>query len=206
MSPKRDRKRGWGETQGSNTPGALVPRATSHPLQLEVTCPRSCLPISPARHSSWPVHPTTCPHHHLSLVNLFLVPTSTAQPGPCPPLPSLTRSLGPCTPVPRPALPLHPFFPRSACLPGTGAFKPTSMSQATGHAASRRPGYPSAGRRGPQGQLARGAGMRLRPLTQTHGCFSASCAVMRLAGLMVNIWLMRFLASGVTVSHSGDGN
>lgn len=49
-------------------------------------------------------------------------------------------------------------------------------------------------------------GPRPRQLTQTHGCFSASCAVMRLAGLMVNIWLMRFLASGVTVSHSGDGN
>lgn len=43
-------------------------------------------------------------------------------------------------------------------------------------------------------------------LTQTHGCFRASWAVMRLAGLMVSIWLMRFLASGVTVSHSGDGN
>ena len=28
---------------------------------------------------------------------------------------------------------------------------------------------------------------------------------MRLAGLTVNIWLIRFLASGVTVSHSGDG-
>lgn len=29
---------------------------------------------------------------------------------------------------------------------------------------------------------------------------------MRLAGLMVSILLMRSLASGVTVSHSGDGN
>lgn len=46
----------------------------------------------------------------------------------------------------------------------------------------------------------------MQGLTQTHGCFSASWAVMRLAGLMVSIWLMRFLASGVTVSHSGDGN
>lgn len=43
-------------------------------------------------------------------------------------------------------------------------------------------------------------------LTQTHGCFRASWAVILLAGLMVNIWLMRFLASGVTVSHSGEGN
>lgn len=43
-------------------------------------------------------------------------------------------------------------------------------------------------------------------LTQTHGCLRASCAVILLAGLMVNIWLMRFLASGVTVSHSGEGN
>lgn len=31
-------------------------------------------------------------------------------------------------------------------------------------------------------------------------------AVMRLLGLMVNILLIRSLASGVTVSHSGDGN
>ena len=43
-------------------------------------------------------------------------------------------------------------------------------------------------------------------LTQTHGCLRASCAVILLAGLMVSIWLIRFLASGVTVSHSGDGN
>lgn len=43
-------------------------------------------------------------------------------------------------------------------------------------------------------------------LTQTHGCLRASWAVMRLAGLMVSIWLMRFFASGVTVSHSGEGN
>lgn len=45
-----------------------------------------------------------------------------------------------------------------------------------------------------------------RSLTQIHGCFSASEAVMRLAGLIVSILLMRSLASGVTVSHSGDGN
>ena len=43
-------------------------------------------------------------------------------------------------------------------------------------------------------------------LTQIHGCFSASEAVIRLAGLIVSILLMRSLASGVTVSHSGDGN
>ena len=34
---------------------------------------------------------------------------------------------------------------------------------------------------------------------------SASCAVMRFEGLTVNILLMRFFASGVTVSHSGEG-
>lgn len=43
-------------------------------------------------------------------------------------------------------------------------------------------------------------------LTQIHGCFSASEAVIRLAGLIVSILLIRSLASGVTVSHSGDGN
>lgn len=43
-------------------------------------------------------------------------------------------------------------------------------------------------------------------LTQTHGCLSASWAVILLAGLIVSIWLIRFLASGVTVSHSGEGN
>lgn len=46
----------------------------------------------------------------------------------------------------------------------------------------------------------------LSALTQTHGCFRASWAVILLAGLIVSIWLIRFLASGVTVSHSGDGN
>lgn len=45
-----------------------------------------------------------------------------------------------------------------------------------------------------------------RPLTQTQGCLSAWSAVILLAGLIVNIWLIRFLASGVTVSHSGEGN
>lgn len=43
-------------------------------------------------------------------------------------------------------------------------------------------------------------------LTQTHGCLRASWAVILLDGLMVSIWLIRFLASGVTVSHSGEGN
>lgn len=47
---------------------------------------------------------------------------------------------------------------------------------------------------------------RQRQLTQTHGCLRACSAVILLAGLMVSIWLMRFLASGVTVSHSGEGN
>ena len=41
--------------------------------------------------------------------------------------------------------------------------------------------------------------------TLIHGCLSAWAAVIRLAGLTVNILLMRFLASVVTVSHSGDG-
>lgn len=44
------------------------------------------------------------------------------------------------------------------------------------------------------------------PHTQIQGCFRASAAVMRLLGLMVSILLIRSLASGVTVSHSGDGN
>lgn len=42
-------------------------------------------------------------------------------------------------------------------------------------------------------------------LTQIHGCFRASLAVILLVGLTVSIWLMRFFASGVTVSHSGVG-
>lgn len=43
-------------------------------------------------------------------------------------------------------------------------------------------------------------------LTEIQGCLSASAAVILLAGLMVSILLMRSLASGVTVSHSGEGN
>ncbi len=42
--------------------------------------------------------------------------------------------------------------------------------------------------------------------TQIQGCLRASAAVMRLEGLIVNILLIRSLASGVTVSHSGEGN
>ncbi len=42
-------------------------------------------------------------------------------------------------------------------------------------------------------------------LTQIQGCFKASSERILLAGLTVNIWLIKFLASGVTVSHSGDG-
>lgn len=45
-----------------------------------------------------------------------------------------------------------------------------------------------------------------KTLTQIQGCLRACSAVILLAGLMVNIWLIRFFASGVTVSHSGDGN
>lgn len=40
---------------------------------------------------------------------------------------------------------------------------------------------------------------------QIHGCFNASPAVILLAGLTVSIELIKFFASGVTVSHSGDG-
>jgi len=42
-------------------------------------------------------------------------------------------------------------------------------------------------------------------LTQIHGCFSASLAVILFPGFTVSIWFIRFLASGVTVSHSGLG-
>ena len=42
-------------------------------------------------------------------------------------------------------------------------------------------------------------------LTLIHGCLSACAAVIRRAGLTVNMLLMRFFASVVTVSHSGDG-
>lgn len=42
--------------------------------------------------------------------------------------------------------------------------------------------------------------------TQIQGCLRASVAVTLLAGLMVSILLIRSLASGVTVSHSGEGN
>ena len=41
--------------------------------------------------------------------------------------------------------------------------------------------------------------------TQIHGCFKASEARIRLAGFTVNILLIKFLASDVTVSHSGEG-
>lgn len=40
---------------------------------------------------------------------------------------------------------------------------------------------------------------------QIHGCFKASSALILFAGFTVNIWFIRFLASGVTVSHSGEG-
>lgn len=48
--------------------------------------------------------------------------------------------------------------------------------------------------------------MSATKLTDIQGCFRASAAVMRLDGFMVNILLMRSFASGVTVSHSGEGN
>lgn len=48
--------------------------------------------------------------------------------------------------------------------------------------------------------------IRGNKLTEIQGCFSASAAVILFAGLMVSILLMRSLASGVTVSHSGEGN
>ena len=40
---------------------------------------------------------------------------------------------------------------------------------------------------------------------QIQGCFNASAAVIRFAGLTVSIELIKFFASGVTVSHSGEG-
>ena len=40
---------------------------------------------------------------------------------------------------------------------------------------------------------------------QIHGCFSAPAAVILFAGFTVSIESIRFFASGVTVSHSGDG-
>lgn len=40
---------------------------------------------------------------------------------------------------------------------------------------------------------------------QIQGCFNASAAVIRFAGFTVSIEFIKFLASGVTVSHSGDG-
>ena len=42
-------------------------------------------------------------------------------------------------------------------------------------------------------------------LTHIHGCLRASEAVIRFAGFTVNMLFMRFFASGVTVSHSGEG-
>ena len=42
-------------------------------------------------------------------------------------------------------------------------------------------------------------------LTQIQGCFRASSERILLDGFTVNIWFIRFLASGVTVSHSGEG-
>ena len=39
---------------------------------------------------------------------------------------------------------------------------------------------------------------------QIHGCLSASAAVILSDGSMVSIWVMSSLASGVTVSHSGE--
>lgn len=117
-----------------------------------------------------------------------------------PTCPSPASLLYPLTPWTGPPLPTELLS-----LPGTKVFinPPASKSQAT-----QPPG--NQGTHQMRGERARvnapGGGPRLGRLTQTHGCFSASCAVMRLAGLMVNIWLMRFLASGVTVSHSGDGN
>lgn len=48
--------------------------------------------------------------------------------------------------------------------------------------------------------------LRFKPeLTHIHGCFKASEAVILLEGLTVNMLFIRLFASGVTVSHSGDG-
>lgn len=123
-----------------------------------------------------------------------------------PPTLTLLSPLAAVSPTQAPwsASTLHPFTCRTGPpLPGAPTFPETEATpsgcQTPGRAAPRRPGGTTSGKEGTQGP-------RAGRLTQTHGCFSASCAVMRLAGLMVSIWLMRFLASGVTVSHSGDGN
>lgn len=88
-------------------------------------------------------------------------------------------------------LPVHHGGHGGALLRGTGGSAP-----GTG-------GHRARGASGGGGDMPR---VGATALTQTHGCLRASWAVMRLAGLMVSIWLMRFFASGVTVSHSGEGN
>jgi len=61
-------------------------------------------------------------------------------------------------------------------------------------------------RTSPERYIEKCFGFKSRTLTQIHGCLIAWSAVILFAGLMVSIWLIRFLASGVTVSHSGEGN
>lgn len=46
----------------------------------------------------------------------------------------------------------------------------------------------------------------IRSLWLIHESFKAISAVIRLSGFVVNIWRIKFLASGVTVSHSGERN
>lgn len=46
---------------------------------------------------------------------------------------------------------------------------------------------------------------QISPLTLIHGCLRAWDAEMRLAGLTVSMLFIRFFASAVTVSHSGEG-
>lgn len=137
-----------------------------------------------------------------------------------PPVPAACLTPQPVTPHGPSAPPPVPHAPRYSIpsRPGLGLLFPQSSLVSQGlrslnppalkPQATQPPGNQGTHRmRGERARVnAPGGGPRLGRLTQTHGCFSASCAVMRLAGLMVNIWLMRFLASGVTVSHSGDGN
>lgn len=139
-------------------------------------------PIPPA---AQPPPLKICPHLTLTLL-AFLTAVFPSQA-----LSSAWTSRPPGHPVPSHAAPPFPDTEPSQTPQCVPAHRPCS-TQETREASQLCRGDPRV--------------TMLGALTQTHGCFSASCAVMRLAGLMVSIWLMRFLASGVTVSHSGDGN
>lgn len=56
-----------------------------------------------------------------------------------------------------------------------------------------------------QRDITKNAKKKQSKITQIQGCFRASNAVIRFDGFTVSIWLIKFFASGVTVSHSGEG-